>query len=191
MIGVLLREDNNKLTINKEIYNIIYKYNKICLSISSTSLEEFIPLAKICDGFILQGGVDYTQEELEMVKYLYDNNIPTLGICLGMQMMGCIKGKLKKVINHNSKEKYAHKVYIDKESKLYGILKKEIISVNSRHNECIKHTNLNISAISSDNIIEAIEDKNKRFFIGVQWHPESLNDSNSKLLFDNFFNNLK
>ena len=24
------------------------------------------------------------------------------------------------------------------------------------------------------NVIEAIEDKNKKFFIGVQWHPESM-----------------
>ena len=33
-----------------------------------------------------------------------------------------------------------------------------------------------------------IEDLSKKFFLGVEWHPESLNDENTKKLFDYFIN---
>ena len=50
---------------------------------------------------------------------------------------------------------------------------------------------MDISATSEDNIPEAIEDKNKRFFIGVQWHPESLvDDVYSNRLFTAFIGSL-
>lgn len=49
------------------------------------------------------------------------------------------------------------------------------------------YTNLSQVAYSEDGIIEAIEDKTKKFFIGVQWHPETLiNDKSSNKLFDEF-----
>jgi len=32
------------------------------------------------------------------------------------------------------------------------------------------------------------EDANKKFFLGVEWHPESLNDENTKKLFEYFIN---
>ena len=45
-----------------------------------------------------------------------------------------------------------------------------------------------VSGISNDNVIECIEDENKRFFLGVQWHPESMYnyDLNSRKIFDYF-----
>lgn len=68
---------------------------------------------------------------------------------------------------------------------------KEKIKVNSRHGKCIPYTNLSQVAYSEDGIIEAIEDKGKRFFIGVQWHPESLmKDEYSNKLFSCFVKTL-
>lgn len=188
MIGVLLR-DNNKYTLNKEIKAVIDHYHKICIGIYPNNLEEFIEIASLCDGFILQGGSDYTDLEIEFVRYLYENDIPTLGICLGMQMMSVINGKLEKLkhFNHQSTNLYVHDVFICQDSKLYSILKKERIMVNSRHIEHITNTFLSVSAKSGDSVIEAVEDKNKKFFIGVQWHPESIMDENSTKLFNSFF----
>ena len=55
----------------------------------------------------------------------------------------------------------------------------------------IPFTNLDCVAYSEDNILEAIEDKNKKFFLGIQWHPESLlEDIYSKRLFDYFIEKL-
>lgn len=91
--------------------------------------------------------------------------------------------------NHNSEKDYVHDVTINKNSMLYKILGEERIKVNSRHNKCVPSTKLDISAYSEDGIIEGIEDKTKKFFIGVQWHPETLmEDRYSNKLFDHFIN---
>ena len=101
-------------------------------------------------------------------------------------------GSIKEINNfkHLSNNKYVHDINIDPLSKLYKIIKKDKIKVNSRHKDKIDNTSLEVVAYSSDGIIEAIEDKSKKFFIGVQWHPESLNDENSDMLFTSFFNSL-
>ena len=141
------------------------------------------------DGIIFQGGDNYEDYEFSYLELAYKNNIPVLGICAGMQLMGeFFGGKLKEVDGHKKKEdKYAHRITINPVSKLYQIFKKEKIEVNSRHNFGVEGTGLLISA-TSDNVIEAIEDPDKSFFIGVQWHPELMfsYDNDQKRLFDYF-----
>ena len=84
------------------------------------------------------------------------------------------------VNNHKKTLSYAHTIKINKNSKLYNIFKTNNIKVNSRHKSVIKKTRLNVVGISNDGYIEAIEDTSKRFFIGVQWHPESMIDYDIK-----------
>lgn len=149
----------------------------------------------LCDGIIIPGGAYIHDIDYEIVKYLYKENKPTLGICLGMQIMGkTFNNKVRNEIegnNHNKTDKYVHNIYVKKDSKLYEIIKEETIKVNSRHKRYIPYTNLDISAYSEDNIPEAIEDKSKRFFLGVQWHPESLiDDTYSDRLFSAFIESL-
>ena len=82
---------------------------------------------------------------------------------------------------------YVHQITVDKKSKLYSIVKEEQFLVNSRHNYHIKeNTNFDVVAYAPDGIPEAIEMKDKKFVIGVQWHPEGLNDEQSNRLFANF-----
>ena len=196
-IGIIGRKNENKITFNQEIINIIYKYNCIPLGIIVTFVEDankefkkIKNLIDMCDGFILQGGSDYYDIDIMITKYLYDKNIPTLGICLGMQTMGmAFNGIMNNISNHKSLNKYVHSINLINNSKLQQIIKKNKILVNSRHKSYILKTDLDIAATYGR--IEAIEDKNKIFFIGVQWHPESLNDKNSKLLFDSFFSSIK
>lgn len=189
-IGVIGRINDNNITYNREILEVIYKYNCIPICISLRFIEnEFDiikPLIDKCDGFILQGGTNFYDIDLLIVKYLYENNIPTLGICLGMQTMACLfNGKMDNINNHYSLNKYVHNIYINDKSKLFKIIGKNKILVNSRHKEYVTNTDLSISSFS--NVIESVEDISKKFFIGVQWHPESLMDENSKKLFDYFF----
>jgi putative glutamine amidotransferase len=71
-----------------------------------------------------------------------------------------------------------HIVNLEKDSFLAGVYKKNTISVNSFHIQCIKQLgkNLKAAAISEDGIIEAIEYDGDFFMQGVQWHPEGLDD---------------
>ncbi len=198
-IGIIGRQNENKITFNQEILNVICKYNFVPIGIivdfNNNSNEEFNKVKKLidlCDGFILQGGTHYYDIDILITKYLYNKNIPTLGICLGMQTMAvAINGTMivGKLLNHNSTQRYVHDIIIEKGSKLYEILKKEQITVNSRHKDYITNTDLNISSLAkmNESVIESVEDASKKFFIGVQWHPETLMDENSALLFDYFF----
>lgn len=196
-IGIIGRKNKDKITFNQEVINVIYKYNSIPLGIivdfdnePNVEFNKIKKLLDMCDGFILQGGSDYFDIDILITKYLYNKNIPTLGICLGMQIMGItFNGIMDDIDNHKNLDKYVHYVDINNNSKLYQIIKKNKILVNSRHKSYILKTNLDISA--TNEIIEAIEDKNKKFFIGIQWHPESLMDENSILLFNSFFNSIK
>jgi putative glutamine amidotransferase len=202
-IGIILRDyesknNNNLLAIRKDLINYLDKYNIeiICIPINfeNNSFKRVEKGIKLCDGIILPGGNKNYEIDTKIVKFLYNKNIPTLGICLGMQIMAlAFNGKLDFINDdsHKSNNFYAHSININNNSKLISILGSKNILVNSHHNEYITKTDLNIGAYSSDFKIEAIEDPNKKFFVGVQWHPESLkNDLYSKLLFDAFINSL-
>lgn len=198
-IGIILRDDYNLefRKIKKFNSELIDKFSdflivSIPINFNNDAISEFNKykeLIDMCDGFILQGGSTFYPIDLVICKYLYDKNIPTLGICLGMQIMGVtLNGEFSynKLLNHKSNNLYVHKVIINKNSKLYSILQCDEIDVNSRHVDYIISTDLNVSGLSNDGIIEAIEDNTKKFFIGVQWHPESIDDEISNKLFKAF-----
>ena len=200
-IGILVRPNLDRLTINRELSDKIIQYGCIPVGIiptcdegtmSSEAFQDMIDMINLCDGIILQGGTDYYDYDTKTVEYLYEHDIPTLGICLGMQTMGCTYGgKLSNIDtqDHYQLVDYVHPVSIRQSSKLYSILKKDTIIVNSRHREQLLNTDLSVVAASGQ-IIEAVEDSNKKFFIGVQWHPESINDENSEVLFQAFFDSI-
>ena len=152
--------------------------------------EDYKEVIDLCSGLIFQGGDDFEEYDFKALKYAYDNNIPTLGICLGMQLMGVLFcGKLMDVNNHKKNNSYAHSIKIKRDSKLFNIYKSDIIKVNSRHKSVVKNTTLDITAISNDGYIEGVEDASKKFFIGVQWHPESMiYDNKQNELFKYFIN---
>lgn len=197
-IAIFTRSDilNGKevLFIPKAIYDKLSK--KVLITIipfddNDNYIEKLSLLEKI-DGVILVGGDDIYNFEYELVKYLYNKNIPTLGICLGMQTMAISIGGMLGHLNnleHKSTKKYVHYIDINPSSLLYEIIGKDKIMVNSRHKDYVINTNLSIGA-TCEGIIEEVEDKNKKFFVGVQWHPENLDDENSDKLFNYFINKL-
>jgi len=92
---------------------------------------------------------------------------------------------------HNQKnDGFGHKIIIRKGTLLHDIMGKDSIDVNSYHSFHANDAGNNIisATCSDDNIIEAIEDPNLDYYLGVQWHPEKLinEDENSKLLFESF-----
>ena len=151
------------------------------------------------DGVFFSGGHKITPYDRYLLEECIKRDIPTLGVCLGMQMMSCYKEdyitleKIDSSINHHQDEDYGftHKVSINKDSKLYDILGKEEVLVNSFHKFHVLENDIyDTVAFSEDGYIEGIELKNKKFNIGVQWHPEISYefDDDSKKIIDYFIN---
>ena len=75
-------------------------------------------------------------------------------------------------------------------------MQKEILKVNSIH-DMIATKELvepfaKISSYSEDGLVESFELENKKFIIGVKWHPElMLNEEHVNTLFKEFINNCK
>ncbi len=169
----------------------ITKYNDQC-DLTDEEKNIIITQIKMCDGVLLPGGFKYNKFDRFILEYLISNNIPTLGICLGMQIMSNYKREVPwnekndSFIEHKG-EGYVHSVTLDKNSLLYSIVKKDRFEVNSRHSyHILPNEYYDISSVSDDNYIESIEMRNQKFHIGVQWHPESIDDDVSNRIFKAF-----
>ena len=148
----------------------------------------------LCDGVVLPGGFKTNKYDRYIIDYLIESDKPTLGICLGMQQLSNYKREVfenvkndSNVVHRNEDNTCTHDIDIVKDTKFYNIINKESIVVNSRHFYHIKpNENFINSSYAKDGYIESIEMPNKKFIVGVQWHPEDLNDENSDKLFKEF-----
>ena len=128
------------------------------------------------------------------------NNLPILGICGGEQLINVslggtliqdIKNLKFKTLEHeqlNPRDQTSHQVYIEPKTLLHSIIGEDTINVNSAHHQAVKNPgkNLTVNAIAEDGLIEGIENNNKKFCLGVQWHPEYSIDSGDKKIFQAF-----
>ncbi len=215
IVGRLYSGDTNIICV-EEVRVVVTKFGGIPLLIlpldkydlsckknySEEEIGDLECVLKLCDGFILPGGDTWYEFDELVIKYAIKWDKPLLAICLGMQALSKVLSNDKRIcydntiknntfINHfEPLNNYVYEVIIDEFSKLYSIIDERKIWVNSRHNyhvpSLIDHL---ISARSSDGLIEGVELKNKKFIIGVQWHPESNLDIdiNSRKLFRAFF----
>lgn len=171
---------------------------------------------KICHGILFSGGGDidpaYWNEppswalgninprrdgfEIQLVRKCLELGLPVLGICRGCQVLNAATGGslIQDICSRVSHQQKAprnypfHDIFIDEETILFKILQKQTIKVNSFHHQAIKKAGnmLCVSARAEENIIEGVEVTDHPFALGVQWHPECLEDENSARLFKAF-----
>jgi putative glutamine amidotransferase len=137
-----------------------------------------------------------TFAELAFLQVAMERDMPVLGICGGQQLMAVAMGgtliqhipdAVEEALAHEQKTTHyeaAHEVVIAPGTRLFGIVGASM-RVNSSHHQAVKEAGRSVvNAVAADGVIEGVEDPAKKFFIGVQWHPEYFVDAGDKAIFE-------
>lgn len=137
--------------------------------------------------------------ELLITRLAFNRQIPMLGICRGIQTLaialdghvaqdisGNNEGNEKPSIKHSQdadRNELTHSITIAPDSHLFNIYKSERIYVNSFHHQAVDDPGkrFRTTATAPDGTIEAIESCEFKPIMGVQWHPEWLEEEGLKL----------
>ncbi len=138
---------------------------------------------------------DYDPErdalEQHLVQYATYNNLPVLGICRGAQLMNvALGGSLYQHIGHFYSEETGNirsvlprkAIEISEGSVLAATLGTRRCRVNALHDQSIRELGdqVAVCAREDNGVIQAIERRGHRFFVGVQWHPEYMPQSSEQ-----------
>ena len=182
---ITLVDKDNEVEILKNIDKLFSKKEK----------EDMIAQIKMCDGVVLSGGIMTDAYEIFVAKYCYENDIPIIGICAGQNnIVRAVGGTTKYLHNpefHKQFEEYVHNVFVEKDSIFFEFVKKTKFRVNSRHRNVIDNpAGLTVAGIDDEGNFEVVEDSNKRCYLGIRFHPESLykTDKTHNNIFKTFIN---
>ena len=156
------------------------------------------------DGLVFSGGNDMSPEsygaeadpatngtnpardrgELALLTAALERDLPVLAICRGVEVLNVVRGgdlvqHLPDVVGHEEHravvgEFSEHAVRVDPSSRLGEVRG----SVMSHHHQGLGRIGdgLREVAWAEDGIVEAVEDPEKPFLVGVLWHPEAGED---------------
>lgn len=150
--------------------------------LDSEEIDGLYRQIQLCDGFILQGGLYSCNYEIEIAKKVIELDKPLIGICAGFNNILRALGSdviLDETKTHDIYDNsYRHPIKIEKDTELYKLVKKEEINVNSIHSRVatkeLVEPYAKISSYSKDGLVESFEVPNKKFIMGIKWHPELL-----------------
>jgi putative glutamine amidotransferase len=140
---------------------------------------------------VQQMNPDRDEWEIALTRKAVEADLPVFGICRGIQVLNvALGGSLYQHVNSQNQTNNAHmvtstamchlvhSVTIEPGTLLAACFKNSEILVNSFHNQSVKDlgAGLTVSARSADGLVEGIEYPEKRYVMGVQWHPEALTE---------------
>lgn len=127
------------------------------------------------------------QNDVVLARLARQRGVPTLGICLGLQVMNVAAGgtliqdigsAVETEIDHASEpsDRQRHDVHIEASTRLGRILGTRALNVNSSHHQAVGRVaeGFRVTAQAPDGVVEALEDPSHVFYVGVQWHPEDM-----------------
>ena len=129
-------------------------------------------------------GIEPERDGMEMAlfRYAIEEDMPTLGICRGMQLINVAMGGrlIQDLPGHTLPEfqSAVHQVYVSPGSRFGAIIGAgAIYRTNSRHHQGLKEAQRAPSLMASayhpeDGIVEALESPEHPWLLGVQCHPE-------------------
>ena len=127
--------------------------------------------------------------EISIAKLALGRNLPIMAICRGHQVLNVALGGTlyqdlscfpHETIQHSDPGQTArvfHDVTITPGSLLHRIVGADHIETNSSHHQVIDKLGAGLAIVafsSTDNVPEAIEQTQKNFVLGLQWHPEAI-----------------
>jgi len=139
-------------------------------------------------------GVDPVLDEVEfaVTRAALDRDVPLLAICRGFQVLNVVQGG--SLVQHieagNHRDVFHPVAAIDgsRVSRAMGTVRPT--ACHSFHHQAVDvlGSDLAVTATSDDGIIEAVEHSDRRWVVGVQWHPEDSADDDAEQqgLFDEF-----
>lgn len=140
------------------------------------------------------GEIDTARDETELnvTRWALADGRPIFGICRGIQMLNVAAGgslfqdipsQIETKQNHSyiPGDPYnlrAHPIELEPTSRVAQWLGTSTIQVNSLHHQAVKQIapGLRVIGRAPDGVIEALESESDQFRVGVQWHPELLED---------------
>jgi putative glutamine amidotransferase len=136
-----------------------------------------------------------TEAELALLRGALERDMPVLGVCGGQQLLAVALGgaliqhipdSVPDALAHeqpNPRDQAGHAVRIVAGTLLHRIVGSRAMQVNSSHHQAVRDPGeATVDAVAPDGVIEGIEDRRRRFCLGVQWHPEFLIDAGDALI---------
>lgn len=141
------------------------------------------------DGLLLSGGADLGEQpvrdraELALLEGALARDLPVLAVCRGSQILNVARGgdliqHLPDVVGNElhrqvQGEFSEHSVRVDPSSQL-----PDVGTVKSHHHQGFGRIGEGLREVAwaDDGTVEAIEDPERRFALGVLWHPEAGED---------------
>lgn len=166
--------------------------------------EGIVETLDALDGLVFSGGNDLTPDsygaepdpttngtnpardrgELALLTAALEHDLPVLAICRGVEVLNVARGgdlvqHLPDVVGHEEHRAVAgefseHSVRVDPESQIETVRG----AVKSHHHQGLGRIGQGLREVAwaEDGVVEAVEDPEKHFLVGVLWHPEAGED---------------